>query len=205
MLAAVVIGGLGAPEAEIRRWCSESDLVVAADSGLDRLRAFSLRPDLVVGDFDSLADPSVLSEYTGRTESHPRDKDLTDTEIAMAAARTRGADRVVLLGGGGGRLDHLVAILAMFDREDAPDVWVTDNAVLERVEDEIDIAGTPGDTVSFFPAAGGPWVMESSGLKWELNGLSWTRGDTGVSNELTGVRAHVSVRSGRLLMVRALA
>ena len=43
-------------------------------------------------------------------ERHPADKDATDLELALRRARaTRGAQRIVVVGGGGGRLDHFLA------------------------------------------------------------------------------------------------
>ncbi len=45
------------------------------------------------------------------------------------------------------------------------------------------------------------YIMESKGLRWPLDGLRWTRGDIGVSNEMTGNDFFVTMKTGRLIMV----
>ena len=86
-------------------------VVVAADSGVAHALALGLVVDVAVGDFDSL-DPGTLAavEAAGtRVERHPVAKDATDLELALDVAIGLGVERVVVLGGHGGRLDHFLA------------------------------------------------------------------------------------------------
>src|SRR5439155_10990786 len=46
-------------------------------------------------------------------ERHPVDKDATDLELALDVARDRGAARITVVGGAGGRLDHFLANVAL--------------------------------------------------------------------------------------------
>lgn len=71
-------------------------LVIAADSGLESLRAYQeyyeklydFSPSLIVGDFDSLCDKNILKEYDSKIiEGHSSYKDLTDTELALKRAK----------------------------------------------------------------------------------------------------------------------
>ena len=76
------------------------DLVIAADGGYAHMGG--IKPDLVVGDFDSLG-------YVPDGESvvrHPAEKDDTDTMLAARIGIERGYRTFLLLGGVGGRLDH---------------------------------------------------------------------------------------------------
>ena len=71
--------------------------------------------DHLVGDLDS-ADPSAVEAAvaSGTTvDRHPAEKDATDLELAFDAAIARGARRVVLVDGGGDRLDHLLGNLLL--------------------------------------------------------------------------------------------
>ena len=65
--------------------------IIAADSGLDHAVAAGLRPDVLVGDLDSISAHGQMWAYAHELEidEHPTDKDATDTELALACARRR--------------------------------------------------------------------------------------------------------------------
>jgi energy-coupling factor transport system substrate-specific component len=79
-------------------------LIVAADGGASRCRALGLRPDLVVGDFDSAdaAEIEALARAGVEIRRVPAEKDESDLELALRAAIERGARRVIALGALGG-------------------------------------------------------------------------------------------------------
>jgi thiamine pyrophosphokinase len=152
---------------------------------------------------DSISDPALLQRYPANRVRRARpDKDETDTELALEALSEVGARRIMIVGGGGGRLDHLLAILAIFERRDHPVAWLTDRDEVVAVDDAIAVSAAEGVTVSFFPIGEEPCRMTSQGLKWPLDPLSWRHGDHGLSNEITEERATVQMRTGRLLMIR---
>lgn len=185
----------------------EFGLVCAADSGLDLLHAWGVEPDLIVGDMDSLARPELLTAYPkAEILRFPRGKDESDTEIGLRILRERGADRIVLAGGGGGRLDHLLAIRAQFERPCRPDEWHTNGEELRFVAEgeRYSWEARRGETVSVFPLAAGAGGMVSGGLAWPLAGLSWGPGEFGLSNETLGGPAWVEAGRGALLVIRLL-
>lgn len=209
MEALLVAGGEAPPRERLAPRLSSFDLVCAADSGLDTLRAWGLEPDLVVGDMDSLSDPRLLEAYP-RAEilRASRDKDETDTELGLEALAARGAGRIVLAGGGGGRLGHLLALRAILERAPAagrprPAEWHTANASVHLVESgrRLLLDAAPGSLVSVFPLASGARGMSSRGLAWPLAGLSWGPGDFGVSNVATFGAFEVGAGEGELLVV----
>lgn len=205
MKAVIVTGGMGPPEKVIRTRAAWADLVIAADSGLDTLVRFGIEPDFAVGDFDSTLATDALDQLGNeRVRRYKPDKDDTDTEIAIRHARELGATEVGLIGGGGGDMAHFVAILALFDRNPPPLWWVTNDAVFTSITTRIRESGVPGDKVSFFPAGVEQCTMRSSGLRWPLDGLRWTRGSIGVSNEFQDDQIEVTMVTGRLIMVRSL-
>src|SRR5688572_12733305 len=90
----------------------DADLVIAADGGAESLDAFRRRPDVLVGDMDSVGAALIerLEAAGTEVERHPADKERSDTELALETAVTRGATEIVLLGAiGGNRLDHELA------------------------------------------------------------------------------------------------
>jgi thiamine pyrophosphokinase len=101
--------------------------VVAADSGVEQAQALGLAIDLAVGDFDSVAPGALdVAAAAGATvERHPEAKDATDLELALDAARAFGSARIHVLGGHGGRFDHLLANALVLARPAYADVTIT--------------------------------------------------------------------------------
>ena len=114
----LLIGGEGPERRRVESLLLECELIVAADSGLDLADRLGLKPDVVVGDMDSLSDRRKLDDFSAdKVHLFPCDKDETDTEIGLRYFCERGFERVFLVGGGEGRLDHLLGILALFERD----------------------------------------------------------------------------------------
>jgi thiamine pyrophosphokinase len=179
-------------------------MICAADSGLDLLASWEVAPGLIVGDMDSLSDLSLLDRYPGaEILRFPTAKDDSDTELGLRLLRERGADRVVIAGGGGGRLDHLLAIRALFGRSCHPDEWHTAHESCYRLDEgaALELATHAGATISVFPAGDGATDMESEGLRWPLAGLAWDACGFGLSNEALGSRITVRAGKGSLLVV----
>lgn len=155
---------------------------------------------------DSLVDQASLGRYPAeRIRRYRTDKDDTDTEIALSLAGELGCGESILVGGGGGRLDHLMAILALFERQDAPRRWVTRNEEVLLLDGDagFGLFGSPvlkGSTVSVFPVGRGPWRIDSAGLKWPLSGLTWNRGRFGISNEAETGALSLNALEGRFLV-----
>jgi thiamine pyrophosphokinase len=207
----LVTGGDPPPRERLDARYAGFALICAADSGLDTLAAWGLAPHIIVGDMDSVSSPALVERFPlARVLPARRDKDETDTELGISALAAAGADRIVLAGGGGGRLDHLLAIRAIFERRGRglrPCEWHTARDALYLVEEGRSLAleARPGSLVSVFPLAAGARGMSSSGLKWRLDGLSWGPGDSGVSNVAEEGAFRVGAGAGDLLVVLPLA
>jgi thiamine pyrophosphokinase len=187
-----------------------ADLAVAADGGLALSDAVGRPVDLVVGDLDSV-DPEQLAAAVAagsRVQRHPVDKDLTDLELALAAAEAAAGDdpaRVVVAGSDGGRLDHLLAVVGVL----AAPRWsgVEAEALLGParvvpVRGTRRIPGRPGELVSLLAVHGVARGVRTSGLQWALAGEDLQPGSgRGVSNRLVDDEAVVEVRDGCVLVV----
>jgi len=205
MKALVITGGECPPPELLERLAAESELVIAADSGLDAARAAGILPDFVVGDFDSLKDMAGLDSIpSARILAFSREKDDTDTEIALATAWENGSDQVILAGGGGGRLDHLLGIWSLFARGRTPLEWHTgeESVYFLGAGESAAFGVSAGSTVSVFPAGGkGSVGMSSLGLEWPLDGLIWAEGHYGISNVSLGSEVRISAGSSSLLVI----
>lgn len=201
----LLVGGEGPPRQLLEPILPTVVYTVAADSGFDLARRLNIQPDLLVGDFDSLEPSTELEEYPqDRIRRYPRDKDDTDAEIGLKALWDRGIQRVVVAGGGGGRMDHLLGLISLFQREKTPMLWYTSREIVQIVEGTHVVSDCQGQRVSFFPLGSPVSGMSSSGLKWPLDGLVWRRGDMGISNVFSEDPCTISVEHGRLLMIRTI-
>jgi len=202
----LLIGGEMPPISMIRQVIQGASLVVAADSGFDVIVDHDLPFDYVVGDMDS-------THYLEKIRRIPqekviwahREKDETDTEMGLELLREKGMNYTVILGGGGGRLDHLLGIVSLFDRENYPNEWYTTNEMVFSIDGPSEFQGWKGDTVSFFPTGGDTCRMRSAGLKWPLDDLVWERGDNGISNVVVEEVMKVEALKGRLICIRTVA
>lgn len=207
-MEALVFAGGDPVDARWRDGLPVDAWIVAADSGLEHVHALGRRADLVVGDMDSVSPAALDRAVTegARVEEHPIDKDATDLELALAAAKRAGATRVTVLSAGGGRLDHFLANFVLFT---APE-WETfelhalvGDAHVIVVREHSELRGPVGSIVSLLAAAGPVTGIHTDGLRWPLAGDELAPGSTrGVSNEMTAPVATVTVTSGVLLAIQ---
>ena len=208
MKAIVVAGGDAAPEDAAR--LADADLVIAADSGAEWLDASGIRPDVLVGDMDSI-DPGLLERLSNggvTIERHPDDKDASDAELAVERAVSDGADDVVILGGlGGARLDHELAnMLLMADgRWRGLRLQIVRGATTARAVhggERIQLTGAAGDLVTLLSVNGDAWGVRTEGLRHPLVGESLGLGRSrGLSNQVEQPPASVSLERGTLLVI----
>jgi thiamine pyrophosphokinase len=194
-------------------WDADAGLVIGADGGATRALAAGLRPDLVVGDADSLG-PEGLSAVRAAgipLELAPAAKDESDLELAVLAGLARGATRLTILGAlGGARFDHALAnawLLAHPALAGRP-VVLLDGRTRVRLLDAAAapastiLAGLAGDLVSLFPFGAEAAGIVTDGLAYPLRDEPLRSGPArGLSNVRSGPEARVSLRSGRLLIV----
>lgn len=109
----VVSGGMLDEEFTLQILKSEeTEYIVAADHGLEFLYKHGIKPDYIVGDFDSTSD-EIVNYYKTETKVPIRQfnpvKDASDTEIALRLCLNMGRKNIVILGGTGTRIDHIWA------------------------------------------------------------------------------------------------
>jgi len=210
---ALFLNGEYAPDPGFYSRLAESaDLVVAADGGAERLALLGLRPDVVVGDFDSLSGER-LAELTAagvRIVRHPVRKDQTDAELAISEALRAGAGIMDIAGALGGAFDHSLGSLALLRHlagigvaarlvEPALSVTVA-VAPYRRV-----LAAPPGSRFSCLPLTRRT-IVSLTGFDYELDHVA-LRADAcrGVGNRVLRAGAEVVLHTGSaVLTVEAL-
>jgi thiamine pyrophosphokinase len=210
--AAIVLAGGDPVEPTLRRLLGDEAVVVAADSGLHQAELLGLRVDFVVGDLDS-ADPAAVERARAAgavVERHPVDKDATDLELALDVARERGARRITVVGGAGGRLDHFLANVALLASPRFADLEIDARlgeayvVVVQGGRRPHVLTGTAGSIVTLLPAGGDACGITTEGLQYRLHGETLGRGTTrGVSNVLVREEGSVVLDEGTLLVIQA--
>jgi thiamine pyrophosphokinase len=201
MEGCLLIGGRGPSRESLGSRLEKCSIIVAADSGLEHAAGLGLVPTDIVGDFDSV-DTELMRTFPRITRhSYSTEKDETDTELGLELLRERGAGTIHIVGGGGGRLDHLYALLSLFQRPDPPDHWYTHREHIQCIAGSARISLPLNKRVSFFPIGKDECRMRSSGLKWPLDSLRWSPGDFGISNRTTAEVIEVDMIEGKLIMM----
>lgn len=212
----VVLAGGDAPAAtRVAAWrealrAAPPDRVVAADGGLRLAEPLRLSVDLLVGDLDSVtADDLAAARDRGvRVEVHPAEKDATDLALALDAALADDAGRITVVGGGGGRADHELAVGLLLASPRYAEVrvrWWSPRAVTDVVHPgrTTTLDGTPGELCSLLPVHGDAAGVHTTGLRYPLTGEPLPSGTSrGVSNQLLVAHPTVALEAGVLLVVR---
>ena len=205
-----------------------ADITIAADSGLETLERYKsfygahFEPAAILGDMDSLSCPSLLTQYpTERIQTFPADKDYSDTELALEHAHTMlttaqegtssAPHRITLVGAGGGRVDHFLAVFDLFATALRPDVWLTPQQALwyASAGSTFKIAGIGlQDMISVARTSsvrnGG--AIKSTGLQWEWEHFR-KEGMASLSNRIqpafynAGKSIHITIEESEFVLI----
>lgn len=195
-------------------WAEGVELVVAADGGARHAMPLGVRVDRWVGDGDSI-EPAALAELAEAgvdVRRSPVDKDESDTELAVLAAIGAGAGSLTILGALGGiRVDHALSNVALLQHPALAGraAWLYDEhavrlSLIEAAGRPVTraAAGRAGDLVSLVPLGQSALGVTTEGLRFALAGEALELGRTrGVSNVRTRAVAHITLESGRLLVI----
>ena len=187
-----------------------SDMVIAADKGLDTCARAGIVPDIVLGDYDSTDMRGWVDELRSSgayVEVYPAEKDFTDTEAAVMCALEKGAEEIVILGATGGRLDHFLANLDLCLiplRRGVKCTLVDEHNELRLLDRGITLCAdeAAGRYVSLLPFTDRVLGVTLTGMKYPLMDACLVRGSSlGVSNEVTGENACIDFIEGILVLV----
>jgi thiamine pyrophosphokinase len=207
----VIVAGGEADPSDVA-WLAGADLVIAADGGAAFLVTAGRRPDVLVGDLDSV-DAALVEQLSAEgvaIERHPEAKEASDAELAIDRAVAAGARRITVIGAfAGARLDHELANVMLLADPD----WAAALDELRMVRGattvravhgpgRIEIEAPPGSTVSLLPLRADAIDVRTAGLRFPLSGEPLRLGRSrGLSNEVVEVPAWVSLEAGLLLVV----
>lgn len=187
-------------------------ILLAADKGMEFFYRNGIKPDMIVGDFDS-ADSEALAFFRRQPDIRIQQlnpvKDDTDTEYAVRLAISMGAEQITLLGATGSRIDHVLGNIELLgiglsagipmEILDAKNRirMLRQGLVLHRQEQF-------GRYVSLLPYTDKVEHIYLRGFKYPLVDATLTGGcSLGVSNEIVQEEAEIAFAGGILLLIEA--
>jgi thiamine pyrophosphokinase len=187
------------------------DILIGADRGALFLIQHGLRPDLAIGDFDSVTVEELALIRQNALEFHSCDainKDESDTEIAFEYALRLKPAEIVLIGALGTRFDHSLANIHLLHKAHSL-------GIMCRIVDEFNIICLTDSTIEVVRARGFshvsllPLTLEVSGVtiegfQYPLNEATLTMGQSlAISNVLDAKAGYVHIRAGVLLVIQS--
>lgn len=187
------------------------DYLIAVDKGVEFCYRAGLRPDEMLGDFDS-ANPAIRSYFEHLdipVQLYKPEKDQTDMENALRLALKRGSSKIVVLGATGTRMDHVLG--SIYDLNIALEVGV--ECALVDAHNRIRMAKNRliikkseqyGKYVSLLPFGGKVEKLTLTGFYYPLKEYEMSAGDgIGISNEIVAEKAEITFASGKLIVVES--
>jgi thiamine pyrophosphokinase len=219
MRVIIIGGGSLDMETAIRLIREERSFVIAADRGLDYCRLLHILPEVAVGDFDSVSagtkEMLAMFEHQGVqiVRLNPV-KDDTDMEAALTIALNMGSDGIIILGGTGSRIDHVLGNMSLLkeanEKECPAAIYDAKNRIRLISNGQsliIKKSEQYGKYVSLFPLFGACHGVSATGFYYPLDKADIGTGDgyytLTISNEITEDEAEISVDDGYLLVIEA--
>jgi len=200
---AILLGGDVTPTPRLMHQL-DGARVIGADSGMSHAKPLKLVPELWVGDFDSTSKELAAQWPNVPRQQHPADKDASDGELAISEAFRRGATSLVLVGGLGGQLDHVLAhagfLIALAQR--GMEAFMTSGLEEARgLVDEMKFtdlkSGTRLSVMPFTDLIG----LDITGVKWPLKNKTVKLGTAYTLANVVEGMVDITLRAGSALVL----
>ncbi|NLL56569.1 MAG: thiamine diphosphokinase [Clostridiales bacterium] len=175
--------------------------VIAVDFGLKYLEQNNIKPDLIVGDFDSLG---YIPQYKN-VITLSKDKDDTDTMFAIKEGMKLGFKEFHIFCGTGGQFQHTFAniqCLAFIAEKNLKGILYDGNSKFSAIHNtSLKIVGGYGN-ISVFSLSNECKGVFLKGLKYPLENYTMTNTyPIGINNEFIGKEVEIIVECGTLLII----
>ena len=185
------------------------ELRIVVDGALEVTHRLGIRPDYIVGDFDTV-NQELLEHYEKDIVlRHPPEKDQTDTELAIETALNAGCSQLAFFGATGSRLDHSLGNIFLLENLlkqgiEAEILNENNRLYLKNQDFVLKRKETRGDFVSLLPLTETVENVTLCGFKYAVENLTFYRERTlGISNEITEEEARIEFSKGTFIVVES--
>ena len=186
----------------------ENCLIICCDGGVRHVQSSGIKPDVIIGDMDSI-NPALLASYSTsgiKIIKHPANKDFTDTELALDYALDLKPEVIFIWGALGGRIDHALANVFLLCRGQEKGIrtcLIDEYGEAFVLEKETSFTNEIGKTVSLIALSSQVTGINLTGFLYPLQDGTLAMGASrGISNVIADIRAGISIRQGRLLVIK---
>lgn len=190
-----------------KQYIKKGDYIICADGGTIYALALGITPNIILGDFDSLA-PELQESLKGKKIewiAYDKEKDETDSELALKYAIEKGYKEILLFGIFGSRIDHMlinIFALEVIAKENSKVTIIEGYKEIQVIKKHTIFHGKKGDLLSLIPLKGTAKKVITKNLYYPLKNEDLLFGySRGISNIFTENTAEVSLTDGSLLVI----
>jgi len=209
MKVIIISGGSPPSKKLLIKEILDDTFLISADSGANCLYLYNIKPNLLVGDFDSI-DGKVMEYFAKNNceiDVYPKEKDFTDTEIALRKGLSMKPREIVLLGCTGSRVDHLLGNIGLLKvcLEEGVNACIKDgNNTIRLINASTSLDGNLGEIFSVQSYCNEIIGLTIEGAKYSLNNYNLKIGQgIATSNEFVGCKVQIKFKSGTLMIILA--
>lgn len=211
MKEVIIIAGGDISESLILEYLNkrQEKIIIAVDKGLESLYNINVKPDYIIGDFDSVG-KDILDKYsnTELVKLNPI-KDFTDTHMALKLAIDLKADTITILGATGKRIDHALANINIMKEALEKNIkckMIDTHNEIQLINSYAELEkNTNYKYISLIPLTTKAEGITLKGFKYLLNNATLNIGHSiGVSNEQVDDIASINVSEGILILIKSI-
>ncbi len=198
----VITGGERVTKERIFSFINDDTYIVCADKGGETAFDYGLTPDILLGDFDSI-DSEVLKRTGLNIMEYPKDKDYTDTELAISYALEKGFEDIVLVNATGDRIDHVFSTFMLLYKYRKANITILgNNFEAFIINGNYKILNMKGRTLSIIPLKEKLEGVCLEGFKFPLKDRTVYLGDSlCVSNIVLEDEASILLKKGTAIVI----
>ena len=204
----IVAGGVKPKDEIINYYSEQCELIIGVDKGCNYLFEAKVKPNYIVGDFDS-SNLEVIGEMVREgvvKYQYQCEKNFTDSEEAFELGISKNAKRIIFLGATGQRFDHTLGNLGLLLKalksgvlseivDDRNKMFlINENTVIKRDKEY--------KYISFLAYNSRVEEFSIKGAKYNLDKYTLEIGDSRtVSNEFITDEIRLELSNGTILVV----